>query len=118
MPCNIAKCRELVAQKKNKADTAVNGLKQVNKLKTLGVTFQENNRFNTPVKNKLMEAIRCLFVLRTLRQKGYMYIHWKTSFEKKTVFSAWASTLKMVLINKYGMLKHLEITSCYTLVIS
>ena len=48
MPCNKAKCCELVAQKKNKAaDTVpVNGLKQVNKLKILGVTFQENNRFN------------------------------------------------------------------------
>ena len=68
MPCNIAKCRELVAQKKNKADTvSVNGLKQVDKLKILGVTFQENNRFNEHVKTKLMEANRCLFVLRTLR---------------------------------------------------
>ena len=73
MPCNIAKCRELVAQKKNKADTfPVNGLKQVNTLKILGVTFQENNRFNEHVKTKLLEAIRCLFVLRTLHQEGYM----------------------------------------------
>ena len=70
MPCNIAKCRELVAQKKNQADTVpVNGLKQVNKLKILSVTFQENNRFN---EHKLMEANRCLFVLRTLRREGYM----------------------------------------------
>ena len=73
MPCNIAKCRKLVTQKKNKADTVpVNGLKQVNKLKILGVTFQENNRFNEHVKTKLMEANRCLFVLRTLHQEGYM----------------------------------------------
>ena len=73
MPCNIAKCRELVAQKKNKADTVpVNGLKQVNKLKILGVTFQENSRFNEYVKIKLMEANRCLFVLLILRQEGYM----------------------------------------------
>ena len=74
MPCNRAKYRELVAQKKNKAaDTVpVNGLKQVNKLKILGVTLQENNRFNEHVKNKLMEANRCLFALRTLRQEGYM----------------------------------------------
>ena len=47
MPCNIAKCRELVAQKKNKEDTIpVNGLKKVHKLKILGVTLQENNRFD------------------------------------------------------------------------
>ena len=73
MPCNTAKCRELVAQKKNQADTVpVNGLKQVNKLKILGVTFQENNRFNEHVKTKLMEANRCLFVLRTLCQEGYI----------------------------------------------
>ena len=73
MPCNIAKCRELVAQKKNKADAVpVKGLKQANKLKILGVTFQENNRFNEHVKTKLMEANRCLLVLRTLRQDGYM----------------------------------------------
>ena len=65
-----------MAQKKNKADTVpmvpVNGLKQVNKLKILGVTFQENNRFNEHVKNKLMEANRCLVFLLTLRQEGYM----------------------------------------------
>ena len=73
MPCNIAKYRELVAQKKNKTDTVpVNGLKQVNKLKILGVPFQENNRFNEHVKTKLVEANRCSFVLRTLRQEGYM----------------------------------------------
>ena len=73
MPCNMAKCRELVAQKKNKADTfPVNGLKQVNTLKILGVTFQENNRFNEHVKTKLLEANRCLFVLRTLHQEGYI----------------------------------------------
>ena len=31
--------------------------------------------------------------------------HWKTSFEKKNCFSAWASTLNIGLINKgwYGM---------------
>ena len=64
MPCNIAKSRGLVSQKKNKADTVpINGLKQVNRLKILGVTLQENNRFNEHVKNKLMEANRCLFVL-------------------------------------------------------
>ena len=61
------------SQKKNKADAVpVKGLKQVNKLKILGVTFQENNRFNEHVKTKLMEANRCLLVLRTLRQDGYM----------------------------------------------
>ena len=73
MPCNIAKCRELVAQKKNKADTVpVIGLKQVNKLKILGVTFQDINRFSEHVKNILVEANRYLFVLRTLLQEGYM----------------------------------------------
>ena len=46
-----------MAQKKNKADTvSINGLKQVNKLKIPGVTFQENNRFNEHVRNKLMET--------------------------------------------------------------
>ena len=61
------------SQKKNKADAVpVKGLKQVNKLKILGVTFQENNRFNEHVQTKLMEANRCLLVLRTLRQDGYM----------------------------------------------
>ena len=51
MQCNTAKCQEFVAQKKNKTYTVpVNGLKQVNKLlKILGVTFQENNKFNERV---------------------------------------------------------------------
>ena len=67
MPCDIAKCLELVAQKKNKANTvSVNGLKQVSKLKILSVTFQENNRINEHVKQKLMEANRCIYLFSVL----------------------------------------------------
>ena len=43
------------------------------KLKILGVTFQENNRFNEHVKIKLVESNRCLLVVRILRQEGYMH---------------------------------------------
>ena len=73
MPCNTAKCHEHMAQKKNKTDRVpVNGLKQGNTLKILGVTFQENNRFNEHVKQKLTKANKFLFVLYTLCQGGYI----------------------------------------------
>ena len=37
----------------------------------LGVTFQNDCKFNTHVKNKLVKANKCLHVLRSLRNEGY-----------------------------------------------
>ena len=39
-----------------------------------GVTFQEECRFTTHVRNKLIEANKCLFILRSLiRREDYIY---------------------------------------------
>ena len=37
----------------------------------LGVTFHCNSKFLTRVKNKLIKANKCLFILRSLRKEGY-----------------------------------------------
>ena len=75
MPCNKTKSHELVAKKKNKADTLpVNGLKQVNKLKIQGVTFQENNRFNEHVKQNLIDTyLFSVFYARKCSTKNYIW---------------------------------------------
>ena len=72
MPCNVVKCNELCFQKKNKDSyTPIDNIGQVNSLKILGITFQSNSRFSEHIKNKLLEANKCLFVLRSLRKEGY-----------------------------------------------
>lgn len=73
MPCNISGCKELVLNKKNRVViNPVNGIKQVEKLKILGVTFQDNNRFNEHVKEKLIEANKCFYVLMTMCNEGHI----------------------------------------------
>ena len=49
----------------------VNDIKQVESLKLLGITFQNNSRFTVHIKNKLLEANKCLFVIRSLKKEGY-----------------------------------------------
>ena len=44
---------------------------QVESLVLLGVTFQGNGRFTEHIKRKLLEANKCLYVLRSLRKEGY-----------------------------------------------
>ena len=47
------------------------GIPSCTYVSTLGVTFQSNCKFNTHVKNKLVKANKCLYVLRSLRKEGY-----------------------------------------------
>ena len=42
-----------------------------NEVVILGVTFQCDSKFSTHVKNKLIKANKCLFILRSLRKEGY-----------------------------------------------
>ena len=49
----------------------VSGISQTRALSILGVTFQEDCRFTTHVRNKLIKANKCLFILRSLRKEGY-----------------------------------------------
>ena len=72
MPCNVTKCNELCTQKRSKESyRPVNDIKQVQSLKILGITFQNNSRFTVHIKNKLLEANKCLFVIRSLKKEGY-----------------------------------------------
>ena len=43
------------------------------KMVVLGVTFQDNNRFNTHIREKLIKANKCLHVIRTLKAEGYSH---------------------------------------------
>ena len=49
----------------------VNDIKQVESLKLLGISFQNNSRFAVHIKNKLLEANKCIFVIRSLKKEGY-----------------------------------------------
>ena len=40
----------------------------------LGDTFQDNNRFNTRVREKLIKANKCLYVTRTFKAEGYSHV--------------------------------------------
>ena len=49
----------------------VSGIPQTKELTILGVTFQEDSRFITHIREKLIKANKCLFILRSLRKEGY-----------------------------------------------
>ena len=63
MSCNPSRCKEIVFKKK--------GISQTSALSILGVTFQEDCRCTTHVRNKLTKANKCLFTLRSLRKESY-----------------------------------------------
>ena len=68
----LKKCNELILCKKVAHDIdPVNNITQVSCLKVLGVTLQNNHRFNEHIKVKLQEANKCLYVIRCLRKEGY-----------------------------------------------
>ena len=72
MACNPKKCNELILCKKVAQDIdPVNNIMQVSCLKVLGVTIQNNHRFNEHIKVNLQEANKCLYVIRCLRKEGY-----------------------------------------------
>ena len=45
-----------------------------NNITILGETFPHDCKFNIHVKNKLVKANKCLYVLRSLRKEGYKQI--------------------------------------------
>ena len=64
--------RWLCFQKRCKvSNTPIDNIKQVSSLKILGITFQNNSRFNEHTRNKMLEANRCLYLLRSVRKEGY-----------------------------------------------
>ena len=73
MTCNPGKCKELIIQKKGYNDQLDNvyNIPQCKELPILGTTFQDNLKFTSHVRGKLVKANKCLYVIRTLRTEGY-----------------------------------------------
>jgi hypothetical protein len=49
----------------------VHNIPQCKKIVILGITFQDNNRFTTHVREKLVKANKCLYIITTLRAEDY-----------------------------------------------
>ena len=47
------------------------GISQSSALSILAISLQKDCRFTTHVRNKLIKANKCLFILRYLRKEGY-----------------------------------------------
>ena len=73
MTCNPGKCNELIIRKKGYNDQLDNvyNIPQCKELLILGTTFQDNLKFTSHVRGKLVKANKCLYVIRTLRSEGY-----------------------------------------------
>ena len=73
MTCNPGKCKELIIRKKGYNDQLDNvyNIPQCKELPILGTTFQDNLKFTSHVRGKLVKANKCLYVIRTLRAEGY-----------------------------------------------
>ena len=81
MICNPSKCKEIIFRQKGfiQKIMQVNNIPQCMELPILGVTFQENDKYSEHVHAKLIKANKCLFVLRSLRQKeGLVKVKWTT----------------------------------------
>ena len=61
MACNPKKCNELIL-----CEIVAHDIDPV-----LGVTLQSNHRVNEHIKVKLLEANKCVYVIRCLRKEGY-----------------------------------------------
>ena len=51
-------------------NTLIDNIEQVSSLKILGITLQNNSRFNEHIRNKMLEANRCLYILRSVRKES------------------------------------------------
>ena len=75
MPGNDDKSKELLFVNKGSAN-AVAPVETINRcpnVKILGLTFEPTSRFEIHVKDKLVKANKCLFVIRNLRKDGYSH---------------------------------------------
>ena len=73
MTCHPGKCKELIIRKKGYNDQLDNvyNIPQCKELPILGTTFQDNLKFTSHVRGKLVKANKCLYVIRTLRAEGH-----------------------------------------------
>ena len=72
MRCNPTKCKEIIFRKKGfSQDIApVSNTPQCAELSILGVTFQQNCKYSSHVRAKVIKANKSLFVLGSLRKEG------------------------------------------------
>ncbi|XP_068683268.1 uncharacterized protein [Montipora foliosa] len=72
MTCNPTKCKEIIFRKKGfSQDIApVSNIPQCAELSILGVTFQQNCKYSSHVRAKVIKANKSLFVLRSLCKEG------------------------------------------------
>ena len=72
MTCNPIKCKEIIFRKKGfSQDIApVRNIPQCTALSILGVTFQQNCKYSSHVRAKVIKANKSLFVLGSLRKEG------------------------------------------------
>ena len=72
MTCNPTKCKEIIFRKKGfSQDIApVSNILQCVELSILGVTFQQNCKYSSHVRVKVIKANKSLFVLGSLRKEG------------------------------------------------
>ena len=71
MHSNPKKCKELTFQRKGytKELELVHNIPQCRKMVVLGITLQDNNRFNTHVSEKLIKANKVCTLSEHLKQK-------------------------------------------------
>ena len=72
MTCNPTKCKEIIFRKKGfSQDIApVSNIPQCAELSILGVTFQQNCKYSSHVRAKVIKANKSLFVLGSFRKEG------------------------------------------------
>ena len=72
MTCNPTKCKETIFHKKGFSQdiASVSNTLQCIELSILGVTFQQNCKYSSHVRPKVIKANKSLFVLRSLRNEG------------------------------------------------
>ena len=73
MPCNTEKCKELILKKKGNETEypMLYNIKQHSSFTLLRVMLQGNCKFSKHIKIKLIEANKCLYIIRSLRKEGY-----------------------------------------------
>ena len=102
MTCNPTKCKEIIFRKKGfSQDIApVSNILQCAELSILGVTFQQNCKYSSHVRAKVIKANKSLFVLGSLRKEGM------SQEEVDHLFNAIVSSLSVFHIDKMNLEKH------------
>ena len=72
MHSNPKKCEELTFQKKRlygRVGTGAYSIPRGRKMAVLGITFQDNDRFNTYHREKLIKTNKCLYAIRRFQSR-------------------------------------------------